>query len=47
MLGLFACALLRESGFDKVYCTDAVESRLELARKFGATTICIGTIRFI
>ncbi|XP_065844240.1 uncharacterized protein [Oscarella lobularis] len=42
MLGLFACALLRESGFDKVYCTDAVESRLELARKFGATTICIG-----
>lgn len=39
MLGLTACAIARSSGAGKVTCVDPVESRRNLALRFGATHV--------
>lgn len=42
-LGLYATAIARESGASQVVVIDALEDRLELARKYGATdTVALG-----
>ena len=37
LLGLNACALAKEAGASEIILTDIIDSRLELAKKFGAT----------
>ena len=37
LLGLNACALLKEAGAREIIITDVIDSRLEMAKKFGAT----------
>lgn len=37
LLGLNACALLKEAGAKEIIIADILDSRLELAKKFGAT----------
>lgn len=36
MLGLYGCALLKELGFEKVYCSGNQKARSDLITKFGA-----------
>lgn len=36
LLGIYACALLRDRGVEHVFCADPVPQRRELARRFGA-----------
>lgn len=42
MLGLLACATLREHGFDKVYCSGTREARSEFIDRFGGTPLYNG-----
>lgn len=42
MLGLTACAMARDMGAAQVVCADVIESRAELAKRFGATEILHG-----
>lgn len=44
MLGLYACALLRDKGYDIVYCTDTNEERLKLSSLFGASPVHAGKL---
>ncbi len=37
LLGLNACAIAKEAGAAEIILTDIIDSRLELAKKFGAT----------
>lgn len=37
LLGVYACAWLRQLGVDQVFCTDLCHQRLELAGAFGGT----------
>lgn len=42
LLGLYACALLRERGLESVLCSDPDEGRRQLARRFGADVCAPG-----
>ncbi|XP_078681596.1 L-threonine 3-dehydrogenase-like [Branchiostoma floridae x Branchiostoma belcheri] len=42
LLGLYACALLRERGYEFVYCTDLNQDRLKLVPRFGGTPVLAG-----
>ena len=42
MLGLLACATLREHGFDKVYCSGTREARSKFIDRFGGTPLYNG-----
>ncbi|CAH1233805.1 SORD [Branchiostoma lanceolatum] len=42
LLGLYACALLRERGYERVFCTDLNEERLKLVPGFGGTPVLAG-----
>lgn len=37
LLGLNACAILKEAGAKEIIITDVIDSRLEMAKEFGAT----------
>jgi putative phosphonate catabolism associated alcohol dehydrogenase len=39
LLGIYACAWLRDRGVEHVFCADPVPARRELARRFGAEPI--------
>jgi putative phosphonate catabolism associated alcohol dehydrogenase len=39
LLGLYACAALRDRGFDQVFCVDVEPARLALVPRFGAIPI--------
>jgi threonine dehydrogenase-like Zn-dependent dehydrogenase len=43
MLGLYACALLKETGYHTVYCSDMNEDRLKLSSLFGAMPVRTGS----
>ena len=42
MLGLYGCALLKELGFNKIFCTGHQKNRHEIIKKFGAIPISNG-----
>ena len=42
LVGIYACAYLKEKGFEQVYCTDISPKRLLHTHKFGATPISHG-----
>ncbi len=42
MLGLYGCALLRELGFSKVYCSGVRSHRSALISQFGAIPVYDG-----
>ena len=44
MLGLYACALLKETGFHTIYCCDMNEDRLKLSSLFGAMPVHTGKL---
>ena len=35
MLGLYACALLRHKGYERVLCCDNIQGRLAMVERFG------------
>lgn len=39
LLGLYACALLRERGVERVFCSDVSETRLALVAEFGGIPV--------
>ncbi|XP_054723727.1 L-threonine 3-dehydrogenase-like [Uloborus diversus] len=41
LMGLYACALLRESGFREVYCHDICRERLRLVPRFGGRPVLV------
>lgn len=44
LLGLYACALLREAGVSQVLCSDPVAERRQLAQRFGAVAVEPGAV---
>ena len=42
MLGLYGCAILKELGFEEVYCTGHQENRRSLIERFGAIPVTPG-----
>jgi len=41
-LGIYGCALLREAGFNKVFCSDVNPERLAMVQKFGGIPLEAG-----
>ena len=41
LLGLFGCVLLKESGYENVYCSEVNESRLSLVKDFGGIPVSL------
>ena len=39
LLGIYGCCLLKEAGYETVYCTDFSDTRLELVPLFGGTPV--------
>lgn len=39
LLGLYACALLRDSGVERIFCSDVSETRLALVAEFGGIPV--------
>lgn len=39
LLGIYTCAVMKEQGYEKVWCSDMDGNRLKIAEKFGAATI--------
>ncbi|XP_054723767.1 LOW QUALITY PROTEIN: L-threonine 3-dehydrogenase-like [Uloborus diversus] len=44
LMGLYACALLRESGFREVYCHDICRERLRLVPRFGGRPVLVESV---
>ncbi|XP_031558036.1 sorbitol dehydrogenase-like [Actinia tenebrosa] len=42
LLGVYGCVLLKEAGYDQVYCSDIDSRRLETVIKFGAIPVLSG-----
>jgi len=42
LLGIYGCALLREAGFNKVFCSDVNPERLAMVQKFGGIPLEAG-----
>ncbi|XP_039274227.2 L-threonine 3-dehydrogenase-like [Styela clava] len=40
LLGIYGCALLRDNGYDEVFCCDIDRNRLKFVSKFGGKAIC-------
>lgn len=39
LLGLYGCALLKEQGYQSVYCSELNTARLSLVEKFGGIPV--------
>ncbi|CAH1796008.1 unnamed protein product [Owenia fusiformis] len=46
-LGLYGCALLRNAGYDPVYCTDINLDRLSAVQAFGGTPVFSGSPNYL
>lgn len=44
LLGIYGCVLLKEAGYDQVYCSDIDTKRLETVLKFGAIPVLSGNL---
>ncbi|XP_068693635.1 L-threonine 3-dehydrogenase-like isoform X1 [Montipora foliosa] len=42
LLGIYGCVLLREAGFNKVFCSDVNVDRLDMVQKFGGIPLQAG-----